>query len=924
MERPAPRLPDAARWRRLSPLIDELLELDGDARAARLAKLQQAHPDLADELARIAGAHDSAHGEHFLAGAALEPFEREAAAGSLAGLRLGAYTLVAPLGQGGAGSVWRARRDDGRFEGEVAIKLLHLALVGAGAAQRFRREGAILAKLAHPHIARLLDAGIGEVGQPYLVLELVDGERIDTHCNTRRLTVEQRLTLFGQALEAVAHAHRHLVIHRDLKSSNILVTREGQVKLLDFGIAKLLDEETTAAEATQLTREGGRALTPGYAAPEQLRGEPVTTAADVYALGVLLHELLVGRHPTSASGAGPAEAMRATLEVEPAPLAAAWKDDAAGFAAIAALRATPPAALQRLLRGDLARIVARCLRKEPAQRYASVDALAEDLRRWHARQPISARPDSLAYRAGLFVRRHRGAVFATTLAGAAILAGVVGTVTQAQRAERQARQAQIERDHALQDLQFANASRDLLSFVLSQAHDKSLTGVEMLERAETLAESQFADDPLSRGRLQLTLGIEYGHLLDTRRAQQVLLKARAAANEAKHPALLSNVECLIAATLNDMNRPDEALPLFDAAIVRQRAAGDTQDTVLAACLQMRADLHAFRGRPQAMLEDSQAALALLAAPRADQRVLANALQVQVAEAHGRLGHVADAIVAYERALADIDSTGRGQTVRAAIRLNNFGRMLYIAGLPRRAEEIGGRGVALLEAMGGEHEMLALVRANRVRALIELGRLDEAQRETELAFSRATERQDRRVAGVAALYGAPAWCAAGQLARCAEWVATARTLAEATLPAGHPNRAAVELAAAQLALAGGRSDEALAALQRAQTLFASASETSPLAVRTLALLAGQALRRGDVPRAAAHAQAAVAHAREAARGLEGSLWLGEALAAEAAVRQAQGDTAGARERLEEAGVQLRRALGEQAPATRELVARLATG
>jgi hypothetical protein len=264
----------------------ELLDLPEEQRPPRLAELRAARPRAGRRAALHLlsdGARKQRRKVSWQAPCRWQP--AESAAPSLAGQHLGPYVLEEPLGQGGGGSVWRARREDGRFEGAVAIKLLHLSLLGRAGAERFRREGHILARLKHPHIASLLDAGVTPGGQPYLVLELVQGERIDRHCDALSLSVEARLELFGDVLAAVAHAHTHGVIHRDLKPGNILVTSEGQVKLLDFGVAKLLDDEAGSGESTELTREGGRALTPEYAAPEQLRGEGVTTATDVYALG---------------------------------------------------------------------------------------------------------------------------------------------------------------------------------------------------------------------------------------------------------------------------------------------------------------------------------------------------------------------------------------------------------------------------------------------------------------------------------------------------------------------------------------------------------------------------------------------------------------------------------------------------------------
>src|SRR5262249_28469683 len=214
------------------------------------------------------------------------------------GATVGAYTVVAPLGQGGMGSVWLAQRSDGRFVGQAALKLLHAAAATFGGTERFKREGNILGQLKHPHIAHLLDAGVAPTGQPYLVLEHVEGQHIDAYCDGRQLGIEARVHLALDMLDAVAHAHANLIVHRDIKPSNVLVTGDGRVKLVDFGIAKLLEEAGPGSSArTALTRDGGRALTPECAAPEQLTGGPITTATDVYAIGVLLYVLLSGRHP---------------------------------------------------------------------------------------------------------------------------------------------------------------------------------------------------------------------------------------------------------------------------------------------------------------------------------------------------------------------------------------------------------------------------------------------------------------------------------------------------------------------------------------------------------------------------------------------------------------------------------------------------
>ncbi len=911
---------DVDRWRRLSPLLDELLDLEPTGRAVRLATLRGDDAALATELAALIAEGARAEEARFLAGSAsLARVTGGAATPTLAGTPIGAYVLEAPLGQGGAGAVWRARRADGRFEGSVAVKLLHPSLIGRTGARRFEREGAILARLSHPHIARLLDAGVTPGGQPYLVLELVAGERIDRHCDARRLRIDERIALFRDVLGAVAHAHRHLVIHRDIKPSNILVAADGSVKLLDFGIAKLLQGDDDAP-ATDLTGGRGGVLTPDYAAPEQLRAEEVTTATDVYSLGVLLYQLLSGQHPTAPPHATPASLIQATLDTDPGRLSTAVtssSSDPETMSRVAAERDTSIVRLRRQLGGDLENIVAKALRKVPAERYATVDAFDEDLRRWSAGEPVIARADSLAYRTARFVSRHRGAVAAGALTIAAIVAGVIGTISQARRAEEQARQAQIERDSALRDLAFAGAARELLGFLVSQGNGKPQTATELLAHAEELTQSQFADDPMSRGRLQLMLAIEYGNVQEYERSKAVLVLAQASARSAGSAALLSNVDCLLAATLGDQNEPQRAMALFGEAIERMRGQRDSEGSVLSACLHMRADLHAHLGQPKEMLADGQAALAALGTPRADQRVMANSIRIVIAEAYGRLGQTAQAVAAYERSLSDLASMGRQQSARTVVRFNNFSRMLYSAGQARRAEEMAARGLEISRGKGEDStEIDAILEGNRARALIELGRFDEAKALTEHALDSALQRKDVRWAGTFALYGAPAACATGDLERCAGLLAIAGEKLKATLPPGHSTFGALELAQAGLSRARRQPEVAREQLARSVALFEAASDKSPLRIRALAELARVEHESGDEAAASGHAAAAVAAAREAGKGFASTQWLGTALLAQGIVERAAGDPAQAKAALTEAVSQLEGSIGVEAPQTRE--------
>lgn len=391
---------DVRTWAALKPHFDHALDLDEAARSSWLAELHRQDPALGEGVARLLAHHRAGVDEQFLEGSAL-PFPPRPI---MPGQAVGAYTLTAPLGRGGMGTVWLAERSDGRFTRLAAIKFVNVALKDRGE-DRFRHEGRLLGRLTHPHIASLIDAGVSALGQPYLVLEYVDGMPIDRYCDGHRLDLDARLRLFLEVLAAVAHAHSHLIVHRDLKPSNVMVTNDGEVKLLDFGIAKLLEDDAVAGAS--LTRDGDVAMTPQFATPEQLTGGAISTATDIYGLGVLLYLLLTGQHPAQPSLRSPADLIKAIVEQEPPP----------------ASQAAAEPRTRRLLRGDLETILSKALQKRPEDRYASATAFADDLRRYLNHEPVSARRAAFAYRALKFTRRHRwpltaaAAVF-LTLAGA--------------------------------------------------------------------------------------------------------------------------------------------------------------------------------------------------------------------------------------------------------------------------------------------------------------------------------------------------------------------------------------------------------------------------------------------------------------------------------------------------------------------------
>ncbi len=595
-------MPDklSQRWGALSPLLDELLDLEVAARSARLAQWRETDPPLADELAELLGAQAALDDEAFLEGSAagvLPP------AATLAGQRIGAYTLVEPIGAGGMGSVWSARRSDGRFEGDVAVKLLNLALVAKGGAERFAREGQFLARLSHPNIAHLIDAGVTDGGQPYIVLERVQGEPIDQHCDRHALGTAARVRLLLQVLAAVEHAHGRLVLHRDLKPGNILVTDEGRVKLLDFGIAKLLDGTDHAAPPTALTQLAGRAFTPEFAAPEQVQGGEVTTATDGYALGVLMYVLLSGAHPTAKPTDTPVDRLRAVVETDPQRLSeAAQREQPRRSEALHRGRARRADAL----RGDLDNIAAKALKKAPAERYASVAAFADDLRRYLADEPVSARADTWRYRAAKFVRRHRLGVAAASFMAASLVAGIVGTTWQAVEARR-------ERDRALFEVKRANARANLMDLVLQATGDadKPVTQREILDRSVLLIDKQFANDPKLAVDLLYPIAGQYAGLGDSARDLAVMKRAAEIAAGSGDAQLIAHVACNTVDAELGAGHLDAAQAQMDLALRTLAKVSSPGLLTQVECLRAQAEVARARSRPDDAARHLQKAATLL-------------------------------------------------------------------------------------------------------------------------------------------------------------------------------------------------------------------------------------------------------------------------------------------------------------------------
>ncbi len=503
-------------WERLQELFSRAADLTDEEQNAFIAREVGDDEQLREELAKLLEADRGSSRAPLTnaVGAAIERTTRDRRK-ALLGQVVNNYRLVSILGHGGTGTVYLAERADRQYSAQVAVKIIDGATVHGDLGQRFRAERQILASLNHANIARLVDAGETDDGQPYLIMEYVHGEPLDKYCDGRRLDVRARLNLFLQICSAVQYAHQNLIVHRDLKPANILVTAEGSPKLLDFGIAKLLDVSGDAAAALALTRMNDRLLTPEYASPEQILGRPVTTASDVYALGVVLYELLTGLRPYSVpASASQLELERTICISDPERPSTGLKraatestGDVAAIANIATARALSIDKLVRKLAGDLDSIVLRALRKEPQHRYGSVEQLAADIRRFLSREPVLARQGNWTYYSSRFIRRHAYAVSAGAAFAVFLAAFAVAMSIQAQRIA-------TERDRATVESMRAESVSDFMLSIFEasdpfETQGRQVTARELLDQAGRNIRGDLSQHPEVRARLLEAIGRAY-------------------------------------------------------------------------------------------------------------------------------------------------------------------------------------------------------------------------------------------------------------------------------------------------------------------------------------------------------------------------------------------------------------------------------
>ncbi|MGH8169729.1 MAG: serine/threonine-protein kinase, partial [Steroidobacteraceae bacterium] len=541
--------------------LGEALALSGKLREAYLERLSAADPARRAELESLLQA-DLDAGSGFLESPVAAVLEAPETASPHVGRRLGPYRLLEEIGAGGMGEVYRAVRVDQEYEHEVAVKLVRAGADAQFVGQRLRTERQILAAFQHPNIARLLDGGTTDDGIPYLVMELIAGQPITEYCDRHRLDLEARLRLFLLVCSAVQYAHQRAVIHRDLKPSNILVTADGTPKLLDFGIAKVLEPGAMPVRP-DLTINAIRLLTPDYASPEQLKGEPVTAASDVYSLGVILYELLTG---IKAHG-GTARMIRHAATSVPGPAPTRPSQAVRGREMASTFRHDSPERLCRRLRGDLDNIVLMALRQEPERRYATVDRLAEDIRRHLGKLPVAARKPTLGYRTSMFIRRHKVGVAATGLTALALISGVVMTV----RATLIARAALTRAEEE------ASASQRVSDYLVSLFEEaspettggKGLDVRDLVARAQRQLDPSLSDQPEVRARMLSAVGAlhcELGQFTPCREDLEKALGIEKTLGSAGDPLLRARTEYRLGSAYAYAGRTGEALTLLRHAL----------------------------------------------------------------------------------------------------------------------------------------------------------------------------------------------------------------------------------------------------------------------------------------------------------------------------------------------------------------------
>jgi eukaryotic-like serine/threonine-protein kinase len=885
--------PDAERLKRVNALLEVALALPQDERAAWLKTLPPEHrpfvPMLTAMLSRASVETDT-----FLQrplGVTLDDLDSLQHRPDAPEDVVGPYRLVSELGAGGMSTVWLAERTDGVLQRLVALKLPREGWA-LGLAQRMARERNILAALEHPRIARLYDAGVTAEGRPWLAMEWVSGVPIDEHCRERGLDVPQRLRLFLQVAEAVAHAHARLIVHRDLKPNNILVTPEGEVRLLDFGVAKLIDDD--AALAPGLTQLMGRAVTPDYASPEQVSGRPVGVATDVYSLGVVLYELLTGQRPYRLARTSAAALEEAVLSAD---------------IRLASTRVGHDRRLARALRGDLDTILAKALSKGAGERYPSVESMAADIERHLNGEPVLAQPRSRWYSAAKFVQRNRLPVAAASVTLTALVVGLGLALWQAREATRQRVLAQAQQEQT-------QASLDFTSMVLTEGirAGEAVTLDELVQRSESMSQRAFGSNITERAVAADTVAAWLLATERNERAEQVLTRAIDALPADADRSLVYNLRCQRAAARYGLGRNDEAIRELDAVIA---AATPAHPGSAWYCLQRRTTVAYGLNDAPGALRHAQAALQMfdLAGNRSALRralLLANEAYALTLN-----GQSAQADHRYRRATELLASVGRAESTQAVGIYGDWAIALWSAGDPRAALVQLDRGRAIAEGFSPTGDAPGQVYGNQAHTLRALGRLPEAGTAFE-RLQRIARRDNNAAYETYALAGlAIVALRLGQPERARAALAQGDALLRrAALPAGSGPARWLKFAQALAWQADGRLAEADQALAEVLDQFTQRQASSGMMAELAISRSEVALVQGRLDAARGHGEQALAVARAMQGDRSHSVLAGQAWLALAKVHRAAGRGDDARQAIDKAIANLDATVDADHPSRRE--------
>jgi serine/threonine-protein kinase len=867
-------------WSRLEALLDQALELPIQGRCALLERVGREDPALRERVEQLLAA-DEAAGDFLDDGA--EAWLRRGPISSTqpdvldVGDRVGPYRVVHELAHGGMGVVYRAERADGEFVQVVALKLVRRSFDGDDPTVRFRRERQILAQLDHPSIARLLDGGVHTDGRPYFAMELVDGEPITTYCKRRGLSIEARVRLFCRVCDAVQYAHGRLIVHRDLKPANIFVTATGDLKLLDFGIAKLLSDD--ALESPEQTRTGLRPLTPAYAAPEQFRGEPVSTAADVYALGVLLFELLTGHRPPGAS-----------IDAEPPRPSDVVDINLAAHVA-----------------GDLDAIVLKALRREPQRRYVGAAAMADDLDRFLDGRPVLARPDGRRYRAGKFVRRHRVGIAVALSLVLSLVGGLAATTWQARAKTLEAQKAEAVKAFLISIFQNADPA---------QAAGRDITLRQVLDEGADRVQRDLAGQPAVQGELLTVLGGVYGELGVTERAapltdQALAIHSRLYGTDGPLVATNLRQKARLALARGDADTADRFAR--DALQMHRRAYGNLHKEV-AEDLDELADAARQRGRVTDALAAVEESLRIRRAIYGNEHRLIAVSLSNLAVLRREQGRYDESAALYRQTIDLRRRLFGSEHPLLALTAHNFAALQLFRGELVPARDSAREALEQFRRFYGEdHPLTLTARMNLATIDRVLGRYDEAETglQSVLDFRVRTQGMDHPDAIITLANLARIHRERGDLARAEATFRDADERWHRRKGAPPPPGAIIRRNLAGTLADRGLYDEAGRLLREVLDRLRAAYGASHAEVaETLYELGELARRRGDLAEAESRLGEAVAMRRVLLG--ERHYLTAKSLAALGAARLAANDVSGARPLLEEALNILQRALPANHP------------